>query len=74
MEIKTQTNADRIRAMTDEEIAELLTDGTVFDANYIFICPSKPEGDCLTSDCRECLLRWLKQDYEGGKEDGMDKS
>ena len=47
------TNADRIRAMTDEELAEFLWgDG----------CPgSKRECD---GDCVKCFLEWLKQPAE----------
>lgn len=51
------TNADRIRAMTDEDLA------------YIVICQLGQCPDCLT--CKEtsclkfkCTLEWLKQEVE----------
>ena len=50
------TNADRIRQMTDEEIAEWLTDGHEqcdFCANNL--CD-------FDSDCVHGVLKWLKQE------------
>lgn len=55
---KPQTNADRIRSMTDEELAVLL-EGC--------ICPKDPcpdiDHDTPTDKkrCTECWLDWLKQ-------------
>ena len=47
------TNGDRIRAMTDEELAEFL--GT-------FTCSGVDADDCSrTDDCAECRLAWLKK-------------
>lgn len=57
------TNADRIRSMTDEELAKFFTPEE-YDGRPIFFCPSKPEGRCVTSDCRECFLKWLKQEVD----------
>ena len=51
-----KTNADRVRSMTDEELAELLLDG--LDAT---VCSS---GCCVCDgDCRGRMLNWLKQPY-----------
>lgn len=53
-----QTNADRIRSMTDEELA----------ANMM--CPNEnglAEIDCDKNDncnCYECLLKWLRAESE----------
>lgn len=47
---KPMTNADRIRAMTDEELAALVP------------CPG--DGGCDNKDkwdCKECCLSWLQQ-------------
>lgn len=44
------TNADRIRAMTDEELAAFMADK--------LLCPAPKECDC---DCATCWLDWLKQ-------------
>lgn len=53
---KKQTNGDRIRAMTDEELAMLLN-------------PTCPTGECPDNlpwdqahDCYKCWLDWLKQE------------
>ena len=55
------TNADRIRAMSDEELAEMLTSGTGgFDCG---VCRDSNECD------RECELHcaeWLKQPAKDG--------
>ena len=58
---KPQTNADRIRAMTDEELAFLIGNG----------CPPacvKPCREYLSVDgdtnCTDCWLDWLKSPVE----------
>ena len=54
---KRMTNADCIRAYTDEQIAEMLSH---------FNCPASEHGcsDCYTfkGDCKQCWLDWLKQE------------
>lgn len=58
METKPKTNADRIRSMTDEELAELLSTGT-------FICDKLDDNHCeYTPDCKECRLSWLRAPAE----------
>lgn len=56
---KAKTNADSIRAMTDEEIADFLCDIGECDRR----CPAKI-GDCFFSDssCRSAWLDWLKEE------------
>lgn len=56
------TNADRIRAMSDEELAKILGDKC--------ICP--PIGECAkaSGDCEKCWFEWLKQPAERGVENG----
>ena len=51
------TNADRIRAMSDEELAELIDRETDSCA---------PTGDCekMSRDCKACWLEWLQQPVE----------
>ena len=57
--VKPQTNADRIRAMSDEELAKVVST----------TCPTK--GCPLTAwDCTECWLNWLKQPVKDGDNDG----
>lgn len=52
------TNADRIRAMSDEELAMTM------------MCPNEnglAEIECDKSDscnCYECLLKWLREEVE----------
>lgn len=51
---KPKTNADRIRAMSDEELA------------YWVMCPHDELCDrALDGDCMKCVLQWLKQPAEG---------
>ena len=59
-EEKSQTNADRIRSMSDEELADLIN-------REIGYCA--PTGDCekTSNDCKACWLDWLQQPAEGGK-------
>lgn len=64
---KPQTNADRIRSMTDEELAEYLP--IVSD----LICHPTEEcirntimnhcGECEKTE--ECAMKWLKAESEG---------
>ena len=53
-----RTNADRIRAMSDEELASTLG----------YCCPAEgavPESDCdAFGNCTECWLKWLKQEVD----------
>ena len=51
-----KTNADIIRAMSDEELVEVL--------DYEFGCP--PTGNCekMNRTCYACWLDWLKQSAE----------
>lgn len=54
------TNADRIRAMTDDELAKFLS-------AEIFTIPECNQLDVVTrcdEDCNKCWLDWLKQESE----------
>ena len=54
------TNAQKIRAMSDEEMAEFISS--------IPMCVGKDEDlNCEIDVCKECFLKWLQQPY--GKED-----
>ena len=51
------TNADLIRAMSDEELAKV-------PAKFGYSCVF-PQKECAESDtCEKCLLEWLKQPAE----------
>ena len=58
---EVQTNADRIRAMSDDELAEGL-------CSYVerFVCRAKRERNegCSEYGCKDCVLEWLKQPAE----------
>lgn len=50
--VKTMTNADRIRAMSDKELAEVI------------MCPYDADPDLCTrpgGQCFECSLKWLQE-------------
>ena len=57
-ENKVLTNADRIRAMSDEELANIMAGTPICKERYM---------DCLKNgrDCEPRLLEWLKQPAEG---------
>ena len=55
------TNADRIRAMSDEEIAELILDWVQTGACNDFGVPVT--GNC-NGKCVECIVEWLKHPAE----------
>ena len=67
---KPVTNADRIRSMTDEELAELLTAVAQKSANKL--CESLKSVEVDLSNCNfhllyEAHLDWLKEGIEEGK-------
>lgn len=55
-----KSNADRIRQMTDEELAEFLDK----DASYTcLICARRDAKDsCGDYECKNVVLKWLKQE------------
>ena len=57
---KKPTNADRIRAMSDEELAELPWE---YDFQC-YMCPNKPLCDDGYKTCKELWLDWLQQEVE----------
>lgn len=59
-----ETNADRIRNMSDEELAELITGSLDFDCAYY--CDDFAHGcafNCGKKD-REIALNWLQSEAE----------
>lgn len=58
--IRPQTNADRIRSMSDEELEQFI--------NHFDICDSRTNEECKMSYCaccEVCVMDWLKQPAEG---------
>ena len=54
--VGTVTNADRIRAMNDEELADVVANGV----GCVLKAPH-----CIDVDCTPCILKWLQQPFEG---------
>ena len=57
-----KTNGEQIRAMTDEELAELLLDGCIGSD-----CNEQPQNEHGSVNCYECRLKWLRQPVEEKK-------
>lgn len=49
------TNADRVRALSDEELAMIIALGI----GCVLHAPH-----CMDTDCTPCMLKWLKQPAE----------
>ena len=70
-EPKNQTNADRIRHMSDEELAELLYSFQNLEDKVKF-CKNKDVCNDILDDgkeipdnmCKECLIKWLQSEEE----------
>lgn len=58
---KTKTNADRIREMSDEELAKVLSTGTFICGRLKDVCKDMP-------GCEECLRAWLRSPVEESDE------
>ena len=57
-----QTNADRLRAMSDEELAEWMA---TVPMSYEDVCPNPIPKECNGGDretCIQCWLDWLRQE------------
>lgn len=70
-----KTNADRIREMTDEELAEFLLKHETSKIESDFCenvcelrndnCPvAEEDGECLYSDSGSCVLKWLQAERQ----------
>ena len=56
--IKPQTNADRIRSMSDDELADY------YFSEFFGLVPYCHEECPEHDDCQKCLLKWLKEGAE----------
>lgn len=69
------TNANHIRSMTDEELAEMISTDMAEEKNGY--CQNKPkcneevddDGVVLTESCKQCALDWLKMPARGKQND-----
>ena len=60
---KTKTNADRIRAMSDEELAELLD--SVDNGGIRALDVDYPCDECTQkTECEDCFKEWLQSEVE----------
>ena len=59
------TNADRLRSMTDEELAEFLDERSCPQED----CPNVAEDGTISPNmtCRKCWLAWLRQEVDDGE-------
>ena len=53
------TNADRIRSMTDEELAEFLNHSACPPGEDVTECCSDEDGGAVPEMCNLCWLDWL---------------
>lgn len=56
------TNADRIRNMTDEELAVLLEKIVASNGDCLFNCNEYTSAMCI--DCKQCYLNWLQKEVQ----------
>ena len=64
LKLKQQTNADRIRSMSDEELAEFAVStgqGCAPGENLVECCFDHKDGP-IEADCRKCWIDWLRED------------
>ena len=62
VEDKPMTNADRIRAMSDEELCEYMMSAPAIPCD-VKISAMMKRNNCY--DCQACIMEWLKQPAEG---------
>lgn len=61
--ITRHTNADRIRAMNDEDMAKWID--WLFGRCEWCDTDKIADDDCNDVECTPCILKWLKQPFEG---------
>lgn len=75
-ENKIMTNADRIRAMSDEELADAIFRLHIDDCKEMHFCKESDrcdeildKGELIPKEmCRACLMEWLKAAADGREE------
>ena len=55
---QTPSNADRIRSMSDEELADLI------NREISYCAPTSGDCEKTSNDCKACWLDWLQQPAE----------
>ena len=64
-EEQTKTNADRIRAMSDEELMQFLFNEVSNNTICSFCVPTMRTKCKCDGHCKNGILEWLKQPAEG---------
>ena len=59
IEVKPASNADKIRMMSDEKLAEFIE-----EASCPPTCYRKPVYECRKEDCIPCWLAWLQAEVK----------
>ena len=60
---KTVTNSDKIRSMTDQELAVFLSRDLKEPCDYCQLAVF--EGACTETLCEDAMMKWLRQPAEG---------
>lgn len=59
------TNGDKVRSMTDEQLAERFGFEECRDSRYGYICPAFQSNDVSCGgECRQNFLMWLKKEVD----------
>lgn len=64
---KAKTNADRIRSMTDQELAVFLSRDLKQPCDYCQL--EDLEGACTETLCDDAMMKWLQHPAEKPEED-----
>lgn len=60
------TNADKMRSMTDEDLAKLINEDPfvkyLFPTKYCEIVNAGENPGFCDDDCYDCILKWLRQE------------
>lgn len=59
----TKTNGDKLRAMTDEELAQIVGFNECKDEKHQYECTKFGKTHC-DGECRKHFLEWLKQEAQ----------
>ena len=63
-QIKKQTNADRIRAMSDDELADYIFGVSVHEKPCVLCSDDCDFCELSDEECKNRTLKWLQQEVE----------
>lgn len=58
------TNSQKIRAMTDEELADMISNDRPKMSAYCPIIQADQNPGFCDDKCKDCVMDWLKQEVE----------